>query len=242
MIETHDLRKRFGPVQALDGVSATFAAGSVSALIGPNASGKTTLIKCVLGMVRPDSGSVSFEGRPVGSDWSYREKIGYMPQIGRFPDNLTIAQLFAFMRDLRGNPTDMDSELYDEYGMETMAGKRLGALSGGTRQKVGACLAFLFRPSVLILDEPTAGLDPLSCEILLRHIRRVQQQGTAVILTSHLMNEVEQLADVVFFLQDGRICFRETPETLRRETGEEHLLSALARYLEKQQPSSPIRA
>src|SRR5690606_14803616 len=147
-------------------VNAASQAGKSYALIRPNGSGKTTLIKAILGLVIPTSGEIRVDGENVRNHWSYREKIGYMPQIGRYPDNMRIGQLLDMMKNIRKNPPILDEELIDAFKLEQMLDKRMHTLSGGTRQKVSAALAFLFNPPVLFLDEPTAGLDPVSVEIL----------------------------------------------------------------------------
>ncbi len=166
MIEVRNLTKDFGKVKALDSVSVQCGEGECIALIGANGSGKTTLIKSVLGMVIPNKGEVLFYGKKIDAQGLYRSRIGYMPQIGRYPDNMTIAQVIEMMKDLRKDKTEYDETLMDSFGLRAILQKRMHTLSGGTRQKVSAVLAFLFQPDVLILDEPTAGLDPLASEIL----------------------------------------------------------------------------
>jgi Cu-processing system ATP-binding protein len=166
MIEISGLRKRYGALQVLDGLDLVIAPGRVTAVVGPNAAGKTTLIKSILGLTRPDSGTISIDGREIDDGGQYRARIGYMPQIARYPDNLTAADLFAMMSDLRGDAVPQDEELVDSLGLRSQLEKPLRVLSGGTRQKVNAALAFLFSPSVLFLDEPTAGLDPISSRVV----------------------------------------------------------------------------
>ena len=166
MIIASNVSKKFGKLQALDNVSVTCNKGECIALIGPNGCGKTTLIKSILGMVVSDSGFITFNGKNI-HHWQYRSNIGYMPQIGRYPDNMTIGQVLSMMKDIRGQQgCRLDEDLVSRFGLTTQLNKRMRTLSGGTRQKVSASLAFLFDPEVLILDEPTAGLDPVSSEIL----------------------------------------------------------------------------
>src|SRR6185437_7520641 len=127
----------------------------------------TTVIKTLLGMVVPDSGSIFFNNELIAGKWQYRSQIGYMPQIGRYPENMTIANVIDMMKDIRKGSNDKpDEELVRSFGLENMLQKKMSTLSGGTTQKVSAALAFMFHPDVLILDEPTAGLDPLSSEKL----------------------------------------------------------------------------
>jgi len=203
----------------------------VTALIGPNGSGKTTLIKCLLGAVRPTSGQMWVGETAIGLDPAYRSKIGYMPQIGRYPDNLTIGQLLDMMLDLRGfAPDACDDSLVQALGIDQQLDKKLGALSGGTRQKVSAILAFRFRPQVLILDEPTAGLDPVSAETILAAVQRVCALGVAVVITSHIMNEVEALAHRVTYLAEGHLLFSAPAPELLAQTGLPRLSAAIAAF------------
>ena len=167
MITAKDITKSFGKLKVLNNISLSCNKGETISLIGPNASGKTTFIKCLLGMVLPESGTILFAEKIISGECDYRNNIGYMPQIGRYPDNMTIGQIFDMIIDLRKNSyAQTDHELISSFGLENIFNKRMRTLSGGTRQKVSAALAFLFNPQVLILDEPTAGLDPVASEIL----------------------------------------------------------------------------
>jgi len=183
MIVIENISKQFGKLKVLDNVSVTCDVSKCIALIGPNGSGKTTLIKSVLGMVVPDSGNIIFNRKNIQNDWQYREQIGYMPQIGRYPDNMTIGQVIDMMKDIRHNSSGFDESLIEAFSLKEMYNKRMRTLSGGTRQKVSASLAFLFDPKVLILDEPTAGLDPVSSEILKEKIFTEINKGKLVLIT-----------------------------------------------------------
>jgi len=231
MLEIHDLTKRFGANAVLRGVNLTIAAGRVLALVGPNGAGKTTLIKSVVGLARPDGGEIRLGGIPVVGD-AYRAGIGYMSQIARFPENLTAAELLAMLVDLRGAAaSDLDEELVERFALAPHLRKPLRALSGGTRQKVNAVLAFLFRPDLLILDEPTAGLDPVSSAILKDKVLAARGAGRAVLLTSHVMAEIEEMADDVALLVEGRVSFAGPVDTLLRSTGQPRLERAVAKLL-----------
>lgn len=233
MIEFTAIHKRFGRLQALDNVNLHFGEGKSIALIGPNGSGKTTLIKCLLGMVMPDKGSILFRGSDILRDWAYRSDIGYMPQIGRYPDNMTIAQVLAMMKDIRGTLNgSFDEELIGAFGLDRMLDKRMRTLSGGTRQKVSASLAFLFHPSVLVLDEPTAGLDPVASGILKDKIAAETAKGKLVLITSHILSELDDLVGEVVYLQDGKVCFHKSLGQLQKDTGEQKLVRAIAAFME----------
>jgi len=207
MIEFINLKKRFGTLDVLCGVDLRVPRGRVLGIVGPNGAGKTTLIKMLLGLVTPASGDVRVDGVSIRGDESYRARIGYMPQTPRFPDNVTARELFAMMRDLRGGDVERDEELLDRFALEPHLDKPLRVLSGGTRQKVNACLALLFRPAILVLDEPTAGLDPLSSAMLKDKILSLRADATTVLVTSHIMSEIEELCDDVAFLLDGIVRY-----------------------------------
>ena len=234
MIIASNVSKKFGKLKALDDVSVTCAKGECIALIGPNGCGKTTLIKSILGMVVCDSGFITFNGNNILHDWKYRAEIGYMPQIGRYPENMTIGQVLDMMKDIRGYKNDnLDEDLINQFGLQLILKKRMSTLSGGTRQKVSAALAFLFNPEVLILDEPTAGLDPVSSELLKAKIITEKNKGKLVLITSHILSELDDLISQVIYMQDGRICFHKSITNLQRETGEAKLSKAIAHVMLK---------
>lgn len=229
MIIASNVSKQFGKLKALDNVSVTCARGECIALIGPNGCGKTTLIKSILGMVVCDSGFITFNGKNIKHHWQYRANIGYMPQIGRYPENMTIGQVLDMMKDIRGNTVEaLDEELISQFGLTEQLDKRMRTLSGGTRQKVSAALAFLFNPQVLILDEPTAGLDPVASEILKEKIITEKNKGKLVLITSHVLSELDELISQVIYMQDGKLCFHKSIKSLREDTGEEKLSKAIA--------------
>lgn len=232
MIQIEHICKRFKKLQALDDISVSFEKGQVISLIGPNGSGKTTLIKSILGMVRPDSGIIYFNKVPINGDPSYRSQIGYMPQIGRYPDNMKIGQLFSMMKRIRNiSGSETDEELIVQYRLEEIFEKPMRTLSGGTRQKVSAALAFLFNPEVLILDEPTAGLDPLSSELLKEKILKEKEKNKLVLITSHILSDLDELTTHIMYMQDGKQLFFKEIEQLREETGELKLGKAIARVM-----------
>ena len=232
MIIANNVNKSFGKLQVLKDISVNCEEGECIALIGPNGSGKTTFIKCLLGMVVPDSGFITFKGSNIIHDWQYRKHIGYMPQIGRYPDNMTMAQLFEMMKDIRKQKNNIDEELIYAFGLDKLMQKRMRTLSGGTRQKVSAALAFLFNPDVLILDEPTAGLDPVASELLKEKIIAEKQKGKLILITSHILSELDDLITQVMYLQEGQLRFHKSIELLRKDTGEEKLAKAIARVMQ----------
>ena len=231
-IRFHGVGKRYGKLWALRHVDCTFSAGEVVMLIGPNASGKTTLIKCLLGLVRPTEGFITVHGNAIGVDPAYRRVIGYMPQISQFPATLTIRQLFRMMDDIRGShDSAMSDPLVKELDLNHRLDERLTTLSGGTKQKVSAVLATHTDPSILVMDEPTAGLDPVSAQLVLARAGAMRDAGGTVLITSHSMEEVERLADRVAYLEDGDLRFLLPVQEILERTGGRRLAEALPRLV-----------
>ena len=231
MIEIKNISKKFGKLEVLKNVSASCNSGQCIALIGPNGCGKTTLIKSVLGMVIPDSGSMEFNEKSIFGDYLYREKIGYMPQIGRYPDTMTIGEIIEMVKKIRNSKDNLDEDLFRDFEIEKMLNKQMRTLSGGTTQKISAVLAFLFNPDVLILDEPTAGLDPLASELLKEKIIKEKEKGKLIIITSHLLSELDDLISEIIFMQDGKIFFHKKVNELKEETQEDKISKAIAKIL-----------
>jgi Cu-processing system ATP-binding protein len=231
-IEVSRLAKRFGRSQVLAGLDAVVQPGRVTALVGPNAAGKSTLLKCILGLVRPDAGTIAVNGVPVSADPSYRRAIGYMPQQAAFPENLSADEVMALLRRVRGADAPIDFELIERFGLAPELHKRVHALSGGTRQRLNVVAAYLFRPSLVILDEPSAGLDPIANGILKRKIRDATRHGVTHLITSHVLSELEELADDVLFLVEGHVRYSGSLEGLRTATGERRLERAVGLLME----------
>jgi Cu-processing system ATP-binding protein len=228
MIEFNAVTKRFGAQEILRGVDLRVEPGQVIGLVGPNGAGKTTMIKLLLGLAHPTSGVIRVAGAPIAGDDSYRARIGYMPQIARFPDNLSAAELFRTVGSLRAGTPTADASLIARFGLAGAIDKPLRLLSGGTRQKVNAVLALMFEPPILVLDEPTAGLDPASSTTLKDDIRARGADGAAVLVTSHIMSELEEMCDQVAFLLDGVIRFVGPIAALRAHTRQASLERAIA--------------
>jgi Cu-processing system ATP-binding protein len=231
MIEISGVAKRFGRQEVLRGVDLSVCAGRVTAVVGPNAAGKTTLIKMILGLARPDAGQITVGGAPVGEDPAYRARIGYMPQIARFPGNLSAAELIAMLSDLRGHSNAAPDGLIDALDLGPHLQKPLRLLSGGTRQKVNAVLALRFRPELIILDEPTAGLDPVASSVLKDRILAERAAGHTVVLTSHILSEIDELADDIAFLLDGCVRFAGPVHDLKVRTRQLSLERAVAEMM-----------
>jgi len=234
MIRIENISKRFKRLQALDKINVEFHKGQVISLVGPNGSGKTTLIKCILGMVKADKGRIAVNNEYINGNPCYKSDIGYMPQIGRYPDNMKVGQLFEMLQNIRNqSKKHLDKELIEQFNLITIFEKPMRTLSGGTRQKVSAAVAFLFNPGILILDEPTAGLDPLSSEILKEKILKEKAKGKLILITSHILNDLEELTTDIMYMQEGKMEFIKRIDTLREETGELRLNKAIAKIMRR---------
>ena len=233
MITLQNINKKFGKLQVLQNVNLKFNAGECIALIGPNGCGKTTLIKSILGMVLPDSGDILFNKESILRKFEYRNNIGYMPQIGRYPYHMTIGQIIAMIKQIRNSKDILDEDLVKAFKLDKMDDKQMRTLSGGTTQKVSATLAFLFNPDVLILDEPTAGLDPLASEILKEKIIKEKEKGKLILITSHLLSELDDMITQIIFMQDGKVHFHRNINELLESTGEIKISKAISKILKQ---------
>ncbi len=230
MITLDGVRKAYGARPVLDGISLGLLPGRVTALVGPNGSGKTTLIKLILGLARPDAGRILLDGTPIDDEGRYRSRIGYAPQAPRFPENLAVGEVFAMLRALRPGAAT-DETLLEAFGLRNEWATPVRLLSGGWRQKLSSACAFLFTPDVLILDEPTAGLDPIASGLLKAELRAAREEGRTVLVTSHILSELEELADDVAFLSEGRLRFGGPVAALLAQTGMRRLEPAIAALL-----------
>ena len=218
MIEIKNLTKKFNKFTALNQVNIRFNDGHSVALIGPNGCGKTTLIKCILGLNVVEDGDILVNNESVKEHYLYRKNIGYMPQIGRYPENMTIAQTIQMIKDTRKvSENELDTELLEAFELESIFDKKMRTLSGGTTQKVSAVLAFLFNPGIIILDEPTAGLDPLASEILKNKIIKEKNKGKLIIITSHLLSELDEIVSEIVFMNEGKVIVHQSVEELMTE-------------------------
>jgi Cu-processing system ATP-binding protein len=232
MIQIKNLKKAYKNLQVLKGIDLEMEKGKIYAFLGPNGSGKTTLLKCLLGLVNQDDGEVLIKGRSITKDSGYRSFIGYMPQIARFPENLKVMELINMVCDIRG-VTSNAAELLEYFQLKEHINKPLRDLSGGMKQKVNAIITLLFDPEILVFDEPSVGLDPVSHIKLKQRILFEKEKGKTIILTTHILGEVEELADEIIFLLEGKIFFHGTLDTLLREQGENKLERAIAKISNK---------
>lgn len=233
MIQINSLYKKFGKLSVLEGLDLEIKSGGIFAILGPNGSGKTTLIKSILGMVIPNSGEIKIDNISVLNQWDYRNQINYLPQIANFPANLTVNELLAMVKNLR--PKDAhENDLISLFGLEPFLDKKLGNLSGGTKQKVNIVLTFMFDSDLIILDEPTSGLDPISLIHLKEIIRKEKEKGKTLLITTHIMSLVDEIADEIVFLLDGKIYFKGSVDQLKEQTQETNLEHAIANLMTKE--------
>ena len=201
--EVINATKRYGPVTALDHASLSLASGEITALLGPNGAGKTTLVRLLLGLIQPSEGKVRLFGRnPV--DVEARQRVGVMLQTAKVPETLTVAEHIRLFSSYYPSPMPL-GDVLAVAGLADLARRRFGALSGGERQRVLFALAICGNPDLLLLDEPTVGLDVESRRGFLREIRGFAGRGCSMLLTTHYLEEAEALADRVIVLQRGRI-------------------------------------
>ena len=234
MIEVKNLTKKFGKFTALDDLNLSFTNSKSIALIGPNGCGKTTLIKSILGLNVIETGDILVDGKSVKDDYRYRKDIGYMPQIGRYPENMSIGQTIKMIKDTRKiSETHLDTELLENFELEKMYDKKMGTLSGGTTQKVSAVLAFMFDPKVIILDEPTAGLDPLASEILKNKIIKEKNRGKLIIITSHFLSELDDIVSEIVFMNEGKIIVQQSVTDLMTERKSEKISESIISILKE---------
>jgi Cu-processing system ATP-binding protein len=231
MINIKNLTKKFNKFTALQNIDLECKKGHSIAFIGPNGCGKTTLIKCILGLNVVESGDILVNGNSVKNDFLYREKIGYMPQIGKYPENMTIGQTIKMIQNNRKNIENLDTELLEAFELPKLYDKKMSTLSGGTTQKVSAVLAFMFHPEIIILDEPTAGLDPLASEILKNKIIKERKNGKLIIITSHLLSELDDMVNEIVFINEGKILVHQSVEDLKTETQQTKISDAITNIL-----------
>lgn len=227
MIQIADLHKTFGPLTVLDGLNLQINKGGIYAILGPNGSGKTTLIKSILGMVVPEKGNITYNNQHIIGKWEYRNDINYLPQIANFPGNLTVNELIKMICDLRPKKASPD-HLIQTFGLLSHLSKKLSNLSGGTKQKVNIVLTFMFDSELIILDEPSTGLDPNSLIQLKSIIKEEKKKQKTILVTTHILSLVEELADEIIFLMDGKIYFKGTLARLKEQTLQNNLESAIA--------------
>ena len=224
LVETSGLGKRYGRTWALGECTLAIPAGVVAALVGPNGAGKTTTIKMVCGLLDPDAGSITIGGRPVNGDLTVRQLVGYVPQdVALYPD-LTARESLAFLGRLyrlRGRELAARvNEALELTDLQNRGNDRVDSFSGGMKRRLNVAAGLLHRPDLLVLDEPTVGVDPQSRHAILERVAELRHRGMAVIYTTHYMEEAERVCDRVGIIDHGRLIAEGTRRELVDQLGQ----------------------
>jgi Cu-processing system ATP-binding protein len=218
-MEMSRLSKSFGEVHALRDVTLTVAQGEMFGLIGPNGAGKSTLFKLMLGLIRPSSGEIRVHGTPIGGhDFrQVRRRIGYLPESFVTYDNLSGMEVLHLFADLKRVPRAACAEALARVGLTAAAGRRVHTYSKGMRQRLGFAQILLGSPDLIFLDEPTNGLDPEGIHDFYAILREVQARGATIVITSHILAEIQERVDRLVILQSGQIAAQGTLSELRAQ-------------------------
>lgn len=220
MLSINHLYKNFAKTQVLKDIHLELNIGKTIAIVGANGSGKSTLMKCILGLCKPSQGDITFNSNNEVIE-SYKTYLGYMPQFPSFPPTMKVKEVLHLIYSLRKN-TLIDNELIRQFHLKEMSHKPIQTLSGGMLQKVSACIAFLFNPTILILDEPTTGLDPISADILKQKIKK-EKSNKLIFISSHILSDLDELVDELIYIQEGQILFYDKIEMLRAHTHQQKI-------------------
>jgi ABC-2 type transport system ATP-binding protein len=229
-IAVDGLRVERGGAVVLDELSLSVAAGSVTGLLGPSGGGKSTLLRAIVGVQRTAGGSVTVLGKPAGSA-ALRHRVGYLTQAPSVYADLSVRENLRYFARLLGAPQARVDELIETVALGDFAARAVGRLSGGQRARVSLATALLGEPELLILDEPTVGLDPLLRRDLWDLFHRLAEEGTTLVVSSHVMDEAER-CDQLLLLREGLLIATGTPAELRAETGEQDLDQVFLRLVE----------
>lgn len=223
LLEANQLVKQYATVRAVDGLSLTLAPGRITALLGPNGAGKTSTVRMLIGLTRPDSGTITYHSRDGARSHVAAEELGYLPEErGLYVDQPALAQVLYFAR-LRGmSQTDARAAAdrwLERFDLTGRAKEKVSALSKGNQQKIQLISALIHRPRCLILDEPFSGFDPINQELTLNLLRELRDEGVAILLSAHQMALVERLADSILLMNRGRPVLAGTMPELRQQAG-----------------------
>jgi len=217
-IEVNSLTKIYDKVPVVNSLSFNVKKGEIFGFLGPNGAGKTTTIKSMLGLIRTNSGSIKINGIDISTDGKkIKKNIGYLPERVAFYQNLTAVQNLNFYAEMKNVPRGECINLIMEMGLKESAHKKVGKFSHGMRQRLGMARAMLGNPSILILDEPTGGLDPRGVKLIREKIRELNKKGATVFVSSHILSEIQAIADQVGIINRGRLVAKNNVSTLSNE-------------------------
>jgi ABC-2 type transport system ATP-binding protein len=235
VVQTTDLHKHFGPVRAVDGLSLSVRAGEVYGLLGPNGSGKTTLIRLLIGLLKPTAGSVRVLGQAM-PDKAILAQVGYMTQGSALYEDLTVRENAAFFAEMCGGASrERVDEVVALVDLQERAGSLVRTLSGGMKQRTSLACALVHRPRLLLLDEPTVGVDPQLRATFWAYFRRLADEGVTLVVSSHVMDEAER-CDRLGFMRQGRLLAEGSAAELRSRAGTATLEEAFLHFAQGGQP------
>lgn len=232
MLEVKKLYKSYGSRFSLHIENLVFKNSGVVSILGPNGSGKTTFLKVLLSLVIPNDSLIIYKNKEINIDFDFKKNLGYMPQTAIYPENLKVKEIIEISKSLKNGTAEHDYELYEEYRIDKVLETRFSALSQGTKQKIAAAIVFMFGSRVLILDEPTAGLDPYASEILKKKIVK-EKDKRLILFTTHIMSDAAELSDRIVFLHEGRISFDREFTEEEGITDSKELVSEITKYFSK---------
>lgn len=238
MIKIQSLSKSYKAHRVIEDLNLNIKKGVVTGIAGPNACGKTTLIKCILGLVLPTSGALWIDGELADFHGAFRRKIGYMPQAPQYPGNLCLSELLDMLENLRGEKAPFRQDLISYFNLGKILKQPLDQLSGGTKQKVASVIAFMFEVPLIILDEPTVGLDPVASIQFKDLVLKRSQAGVTIVLVSHIMSEVQAMATEMAFMNEGKVVFAGGLKDLLAQSQTAHLEVAVTQLFASYQEKS----
>lgn len=206
MLRVNKIVKSYGKKFKLDLENLMLEHPNVITLLGPNGSGKTTFLKILLGLVNPKTGDIEYKDKNINDDFAFKYDLSYMPQTAIYPENLKVKEIIEITKALKNHTEDYDYELYEQYRIDGILESKFSSLSQGTKQKIAAAIVFMFRSPMIILDEPTAGLDPYAAELLKSKIFK-EKKDKLILFTTHIISDVTELSDRLIFLHEGRIKY-----------------------------------
>lgn len=233
VVRTEGLRKHFGTLRAVDGLNFSVQAGEIYGLLGPNGSGKTTLIRLLLGLLRPTAGRAFILGQPMPNK-PVLSRVGYMPQASALYEDLSVQENLAFFAEMCSKADRARiAEVLALVGLADRAGNLVRTLSGGMKQRLSLACALVHRPRLLLLDEPTVGVDPQLRVAFWTYFRQLAAEGVTIVVSSHVMDEAER-CDRLGFMRQGRLLAEGSAAALRAQAGAATLEEAFLRLAEQQ--------